>query len=248
MKPGGAMRGSKISREVGVDVEIASSRVGRLWWRLAAVLLVLGAGLMVLSVPIDPPPTAPEPRGTIEAYTASPGRMDVAATLLHNGFLLFGLGLFLSGTFVVGRGQALAVVGAVASGIGYADLSGAVFIDWFDSAAGRTVGVDAAVRIEDAALLPGVIAGWIVPQMLGSVLGPVLLLVGLILAGWFRWWITALPVAAVVVVAAVKGPAGTALGFGLMLALAVLLARVLWSDHPLPNDEPTPTGKAESVP
>lgn len=140
-----------------MDVQVASPPVGRLSWRLAAVLLVLGAGLMVLSVPIDPPATAPEPRGTIEAYTASPGRMDVAATLLHNGFLLFGLGLFLTGTFVVGRGQALAVVGAIASGIGYADLSGAGLNRLANSAAGRTVGVDVAVGIEDAALLPGVI-------------------------------------------------------------------------------------------
>jgi hypothetical protein len=199
-------------------------------FRLAAVLLVLGAALMVLSVPIDPPPTAaPEPRGTIEAYTAAPGRMDVAATVLHNGFLFFGLGLFLTGLFVTARGKALATAGGVASGIGFADLSGAVLVDWLDSAAGRTVGVDAAVRIGDAAVLPGLVGGWFVPQIVGSAFGPVLLLVGLVRAGWFGWWILALPVAAAVTVVAVKGPAGTGLSFAIVLVLAVLIARVLWS-------------------
>ena len=51
--------------------------------RLVAVLLLLGSVLMTVSVPIDPPPTGEEPRGTIEAYAAEPERMDIAATLLH---------------------------------------------------------------------------------------------------------------------------------------------------------------------
>jgi hypothetical protein len=215
-----------------MTAEVSVLRVSSVAFRLAAVLLVLGAALMVFSLPIDPPPTAaPEPQGTIEAYTANPGRMDVAAAILHNGFLFLGLGLFLTGLFVTGRGQALAMVGAVASAIGFANLSGAVLIDWLDSAAGRTVGVDAAVRIGDAAPLPGLVAAWFVPQIVGAALGPVLLLLGLVRAGWLGWWILALPIAAAVTAIAVQGPAGTGMFFAIVLVLAVLLMRVLWSRH-----------------
>jgi hypothetical protein len=215
-----------------MSADVSVPHVNTVAFRLAAVLLVLGAALMVLSVPIDPPPTAaPDPRGTIEAYTASPGRMDIAATLLHNGFLFLGLGLFLTGLFVTARGKTLAMIGAVASGIGFADLSGAVLIDWFDSAAGRTVGVDAAVRIGDTAVLPGLVAGWFVPQIVGSALGPVILLVGLVRAGWVGSWTLALPVAAAVAALAVEGPLGAGLSFAIVLLLALVLARVLWSRH-----------------
>lgn len=198
--------------------------------RLVAVLLLLGALLMTMSVPIDPPPTSEDARGTIEAYAAEPERMDIAATLLHNGFLLFGLGLLLLGLLAPhGRGRTLALVGGIAACIGYTDLSGAVLVDWMDSAAARVTSVETAVQIGEAAPLPALVAGWFVPQVVGSFLGPVLLLAGLARAGVARWWLLTVPVAGTAALMAVAGPLGVGLGFGANVVLAALLARPLWA-------------------
>lgn len=110
---------------------------------------------MTVSVPIDPPPTyrlpaARHDRG-LHGRTRADGRggHDPPQRLL-----LFGLGLLLAGFAVGRRGRWLAVIGGLAGAIGFANLSGAVLSDWFDAAAGRTVGVDAAVRISETAALP----------------------------------------------------------------------------------------------
>lgn len=193
--------------------------------RLAATLLVAGPVLMLASVPIDPPPTGPDPRGTIEAYTLAPERMDLAATILHNGFLLFGLGLFAAGLAVRGRGRLLAVIGGVLGGLGWAKLSGVVLGDWTSSAAGRVVGVDTAVRIDEAVPLPGLVAGWFVPQFVFALAGPALLLVALALARLLPWWSAVLvPVVAVALfVVNVPGPVGGALFFGAFLVAGIAL-------------------------
>lgn len=198
--------------------------------RLVAVLLLLGSLLMTVSVPIDPPPTGEEPRGTIEAYAAEPERMDIAATLLHNGFLLFGLGLLLLGLIAPrGRGRTLALVGGIAACIGFADLSGTVLVDWMDSAAARITSVETAVQISEAAPLPWLLAGWLVPQTVASFLGPLLLLAGLARAGVTSWWLLAVPVVGTGVLLLVPGPLGVGLGFGANVVLAGLLARPLWA-------------------
>ncbi|MGQ0575210.1 MAG: hypothetical protein ACT4RN_13535 [Pseudonocardia sp.] len=177
-------------------------------------------------MPIDPPPVGPEPRGTIEAYTLAPERMDIAATILHNGFLLLALGLFAAGLAVRGRGQVLAVVGGLLGGLGWAKLSGVVFVDWTGSAAGRVVGVDAAVRIDEAIALPWLVAGWFVPQFAFALAGPALLLVGFAIARLLSWWMAvAVPVVAVVLfLVNVPGPAGGALFFGAFLLAGIALA------------------------
>jgi hypothetical protein len=104
-------------------------------------------------------------------------------------------------------------------------MAGTVFIDWAGSAAGRVVGVDTAVRIDEALPLPGLIAGWLIPQTVFTLLGPLLLLVGVTRAGLLPWWLAVLlPVAAIALTIGISGPVGTALIFGVMLILGVTLA------------------------
>ena len=92
------------------------------------------------------------------------------ATVLHNGFLLFGLRLLLADIVVGQPGRCPPVLGGFAGSIGFVNLSGAVLSDRFDAASGRIVGVDAAVRISESAALPVVTAGWFIPMALGAAL------------------------------------------------------------------------------
>lgn len=218
------------------------SRVAPLPARAAAILLPLGGLLMTASVPIDPPPRGPEPRGTIVAYTAAPERMDIAATILHNGFLFFGIGLLLAGFAVGRRGRWLAVIGGLAGGIGLLNLSGAVLSDWFDAAAGRAVGIDAAVRISESGALPVVTAGWFVPMAIGAALGPILLIAGLARGRVAPWWALAIPVLilALLVAGWPEGPLGVGVAFALATLLGAVLAVKLWERRARRARPPSP--------
>ncbi|HZI98770.1 MAG TPA: hypothetical protein VFD41_14715, partial [Actinomycetales bacterium] len=107
--------------------------------------------------------------------------------------------------------------------------SGAVLVDWMDSAAARITSVETAVQISEAAPLPGLITGWSVPQMIGSTLGLPLLLAGLARAGMTSWWLLAVPAASTAALMLVSGPLGVGMAFGANVVLAILLAHSLWT-------------------
>jgi hypothetical protein len=110
------------------------------------------------------------------------------------------------------------------------NLSGAVLVDWFHAASGQVVGVDAAVRIDAAAQMPVVSAGWLIPMALGAALGPILLLIGLARAKVVGWWIFAFPVVIVAVTLSgiLEGPLGGAVAFALVALLGAVIGVGLW--------------------
>jgi hypothetical protein len=199
--------------------------------RAAAVLTPLGVAVAAASTPADPPSVGPEPRGMYVAYGADPAAVDVAAILLHQGALLMGVGMLLAGLALAGRGRVLAGLGGALAALGFLDLSGSVAQDWFDAYLAAVLGPDRALALGQQALdAPGFTLGWVLPLVIGTTLGPLVLTAGLARAGLLGWWTLALPALAAGAFAAsdALGPAGFPAMLGLHGVLAVLTARALW--------------------
>lgn len=79
--------------------------------------------------------------------------------------------------------------------------------------------------------MPALTAGWMLPMVVGFTLGPILLAVGLAMAGVLRWWTVALPVAVAVVMAGAQavGPLGFMAGLALLLAYGLITGYRLWN-------------------
>jgi hypothetical protein len=207
-------------------------RVYALAGRGAAIALPLGAVLAAVSTVFDPTSTEPEPRGMYVAYGADPAGADVAATVLHYGFLSLAVGLLLAGLALASRrGRALAVVGGFLGFLGFANLSGSVAEDWFDAQMAAALGPDTAMALSEKALsMPALTAGWMIPMMVGSALGPVLLVAGLARGRVLSWWAMVLPVASTVLFVAAHGlgPVGFMVTLALWAVLGVILGRAFW--------------------
>lgn len=194
---------------------------------LAAVTLPLGAALMGVSTFFDPPSREPEPRGMFVAYGADRAGADIAATILHYGMLLFGVGLLVAAlAMATRRGRAVALVGGVLSAIGFANMSGMVLSDWYDAYLASAFGPDKAMEISNAASdMPALSAGWVIPAFVGCALGPIVVALGLAYGRAVSWWALAFPAAVVGLMVA-----GDALGswaFQAMLVVATAYGVVL---------------------
>jgi hypothetical protein len=91
----------------------------------------------------------------------------------------------------------LAVVGAIATAVGFGNVSGMVLSDWWNASAGRVLTSEQAVEVfrgvKEAPLLPL----WDGTELF-SLVGPLLVLAGLARAGVLGWWTMALLVGGVV--------------------------------------------------
>jgi hypothetical protein len=208
-------------------------RVYALAGRGAAITLPLGAVLAAVSTIFDPPSREPEPRGMYVAYGADPAGADVAATILHYGFLFLGVGLLLAGLALASRrGRVLTILGGALGFLGFANLSGSVVEDWFDAQIAAALGPDTAMAIGEKALgMPALTAGWQIPMMIGFTLGPVLLAVGLARGRVLGWWAVALPVVVGVLFTAAHGlgPVGFLATLALWAVFGGILGRALWT-------------------
>ena len=198
-------------------------RVHALVGRAAAVTMPLGAALALVSTFADPHSTEPEPRGMFVAYGADRAGADLAATVLHYGFALFGIGMLLAALALAGRrGRGVALLGGVLGAIGFVNMSGAVLSDWYDAYNASVFGPDKAMEMSAAASsMPALTAGWMIPGALGCALGPVLLAVGLARGRITAWWTVVLPVAMVALTAFAQDLLGGATGFLVTLVLAI---------------------------
>ncbi|MDL5158742.1 hypothetical protein [Actinomycetospora termitidis] len=201
--------------------------------RGAAITFPLGAVLSVVSTIFDPPSREPEPRGMYVAYGADPAGADIAATILHYGFLFLGVGLLLAGVALASRrGRVLTALGGALGFLGFANLSGSVAEDWFDAQIAAAYGPDAAMAIAEKALgMPAMTAGWQIPMIVGFALGPVLLAAGLARGRVLPWWAVALPTISTVLFVAAHdlGPIGFLITLGLMFAFGLIMGRALWT-------------------
>jgi hypothetical protein len=196
-------------------------------------MLPLGAVLAAVSTVFDPTSTEPEPRGMYVAYGADPAGADVAATVLHYGFLSLAVGLLLAGLALASRrGRVLTIVGGALGFLGFANLSGAVLDDWYTAQMSAVLGPDAAMAIgEKAEAMPALAAGWMIPMMIGFSVGPVLLAAGLARGRVLSWWTVVLPVvgAAMITAGHGLGPVGFLTTLGLWAVFGLLVGRALWT-------------------
>ncbi|MGW3346736.1 hypothetical protein ACWDA3_25775 [Nonomuraea rubra] len=125
-------------------------------------------------------------------YVASLGRdatqTQVSALFLHYANLLFGLGILAGPALVRGRrGFWPALVGSVLAAIGFANLSGMLLSDWWNLSASTHLDPEQAATVFEGFQQSSLLALW-EGTMPFNLLGPVLVLVGLIRAGVIRWW------------------------------------------------------------
>jgi hypothetical protein len=193
-----------------------------------ATALVGGPLLLIAGALLDPPGAGPSEREMIEAYAANLARVDISATLLHAGFVLFALGLLGAAGIVPGRGRRLALTGGLASFVGFAFTSGFTLYDWFAAVLGQELGSERAVEVADGMIGPGLLFGWILPQYLGLLLGPIVLVAGMARGRMVPWWLVALPTLAGLASFVDSGPQLLVLvPFSLLAVLGVALARVV---------------------
>jgi len=117
---------------------------------------------------------------------------QISALFLHYGNLAIALGVVAAPALVRGlRGTWLAVVGAVLTAIGFANVSGMVFSDWWNASAGRALSSEQAVEVFRGVKEASLLWMWDGTELF-SFVGPILLLVGLARAGVLGWWAIAL--------------------------------------------------------
>ena len=167
------------------DARRASSRALRV---IAATALIAGPLLWSLGMFTSPPADSMADADYISSLARDTTMTQVSALALHYGNLTIALGVLAAPALVRrARGAWLAVVGAVLTTIGFANVSGMVLSDWWNASAGRSLPMDQAVEVfrgfKDASLL----WMWDGTEPF-SLVGPLLLLAGLARAGVLGWW------------------------------------------------------------
>ncbi len=163
----------------------------------AGVALVAGPVLWSLGMLTSPPQDSMADADYIASLARDTTMTQVSALFLHYGNLAIALGILAAPSLVRGtRGRMAAVVGSILAALGFANVSGMVLSDWWNASTGTLLSSDQAVAVfrgfKEASLLPF----WDATEMF-SLIGPVLVLVGLARAGVFGWWTIALLVGGV---------------------------------------------------
>ena len=144
--------------------------------------------------------TSPSAAGTTDAdYIASLGRdgtiTQVSALFLHYGNLLIGLGVLAAASLVRGpKGSRLTVVGAILTALGFTSVSGMLLSDWWNLSAAQHLSIEQAAQVFGGFKNSSLLFVWNGFEM-ASLLGTILLLVGLARAGVLAWWNLAIFVA-----------------------------------------------------
>jgi hypothetical protein len=88
--------------------------------------------------------------------------------------------------------------GGLLSLLGFGFMSSFLLMDWVTVAVAEEAGVDAMLAADERMGGVGFVLAWIVPQMLGLVLGPPLVVAGMVRARMLPAWALLVPVAVVV--------------------------------------------------
>lgn len=157
--------------------------------RLAAgAVLVAGPVLWGAGMFFSPQAESMSDAHYIESLARDFDQTQVSAMLLHYANLFIGVGILAAPGLVRGaRGLALTVVGALATALGLLNISGLLLADWWNAATGLVLSEKEAVEVfqhvKGASLLPL----WTSAEAI-SMIGLVLVLVGLCRAGVLAWW------------------------------------------------------------
>ena len=114
-------------------------------WLLVAIPLLAGL-FMVMGAVADPAPSL-QGRELTEVYAEQPDRVQFKSLGYHFAFGLLGAMVFLLASRIRGRGVWLANVAVVLAFLGITTLPGFILADFYDSAIGQVVGLDAYDKI-----------------------------------------------------------------------------------------------------
>ena len=167
------------------DARRASSRVLPV---AAAIALVAGPVLWSLGMFTSPPSDSMADADYIASLARDTTMTQVSALFLHYGNLAIALGVLAAPSLVRrARGAWLTVVGALLTTIGFANVSGMVLSDWWNASAGRALSSEQAVEVFRGVKEASLLWMWDGTELF-SLVGPILLLVGLARAGVLGWW------------------------------------------------------------
>lgn len=175
--------------ERGADARRAASRAMPV---IAGAALLAGPVLWSLGMFTSPPADSMADADYIASLARDTTITQISALFLHYGNLAIALGVVAAPALVRGlRGTWLAVVGAVLTAIGFANVSGMVFSDWWNASAGRALSSEQAVEVFRGVKEASLLWMWDGTELF-SFVGPILLLVGLARAGVLGLWTIAL--------------------------------------------------------
>ena len=175
-----------------VEERQSASRVLRI---AAGAALVAGPALWAAGMWTSPPAA-----GTNDIdYITSLGRdgtiTQVSALFLHYGNLFIGLGVLAAASLVRGpKGSRLTVIGSLLTALGFTNVSGMLLSDWWNLSAAQNLPVEQAAKVFSGFKDSSLLFLWNGFEM-ASLLGTILLLVGLARAGVLAWWNLAIFVA-----------------------------------------------------
>ena len=153
-----------------------------------AAALVAGPVLFSLGMLTCPPQASMADADYVASLARDTTLTQVSALLLHYANIAIGVGLLAAPSLVRGRRGRLATsIGALLAVVGFVNVSGQILSDWWNMSAGRLLPLDQAAQLfstfKSASLMPL----WDATEPF-SLLGPVLVLVGLARAGVLGWW------------------------------------------------------------
>lgn len=178
-------------------VEAAPSWSGAM--RLAGgVALIAGPLFFSAGMFTSPPADSMADADYISSLARDLTLTQISALFLHYANVLIGLGILAAPSLVRGaRGLKLVVVGALATAIGFINVSGLILADWWNAATGTLLDMEDATAVFAHVKEASLFGFWGGTEIF-SLLGPVLLLAGLARAGVLGWWTIALLVGGVV--------------------------------------------------
>lgn len=125
----------------------------------------------------------------LRALADNPLQGQIAATLLHFGFLLMVPAVLVLGQLVRRRSVVLGHVGLFFGLLGTIGLPGLLVVDWYGLELAQQLPIDQAVAIEEATQAHALAALVAAPSAIGMAVGFVLLLVAAARARKMSWWL-----------------------------------------------------------
>ncbi len=170
------------------EVRETRDPAGRIMLWSAAAALVAGPVLWSAGLFTSPPQDSMADADYIESLARDTTLTQVSALLLHYGNLLIAVGILAAPVLVRGSRGAKAVgIGALLTMVGFANVSGMVLADWWNAAAGTHLPMDQAVEIFQTVQSSSLLPLWNGTELF-SLVGPILVFVGLARAGVLGRW------------------------------------------------------------
>jgi len=207
--------------------------------RRAAGIATIGAGVLTFAgFAATPWEGSSDTALYLQALADNPVQGQVAAVLLHFGYLLMLPAVLALGQMVRRRSVVLGQIGMFFGILGTVGLPGLLVVDFYGLTLAEKLPIDQAVAIEEGAADRPLALLMAAPSALGMLLGFILLTIGAARAGKLPWWVVALfPVGFVVSLQPALVPALIGSG-AFLVALTTVGVRTLQS-----TDEAWETGR-----